>query len=214
MALFKDYDLMYKGIDTGILINGKTIDNYRPEDVASLIKSLPPFMKELAQQKIKDAIMGGVNGEEPDYEFDESRRAFHFQPDFTELQTSLKKKKTLYLYVYAKKNGELKMTDNERSIYRHKDKVVNHMVDCPACKKKGIIGTEYCPICWGALYISVKSLVKVIKCDRKTYLELKSSNVQGFKTEAEERHGYPEWTPIKNIRNGTALTWDDLEDMC
>jgi hypothetical protein len=209
MALFKDYQLMHDGIDTGILINGKTIDNYHPKDVAALINSLPPLIKEMAKQRLQDSIMGDSG-----YEFDPERAIFHYQPDFTDLKKSLKKKKTLYLYVHRKKDGHLKMTEEEQRMYRHKDEKVKHMIDCPACKKIGVIGTEYCSVCWGALYVSVTSVVRVVECDRKTYLKLRDSNVKGFKTESEERWGYPEWTRIKNIRNGTALSWDDLEDMC
>lgn len=211
--LFKDYDALHKGIDTGIYINGKTIDNYRPEDVKRLLNSLPPILQTMMRGKLQDAIMGGEDG----YPFDESRRIYHFQPDFTDLRKSLKKRKTLYLYVHRKKDGTLKMTDQEQQIYAHKGRVVTHHVDCPACghlSRRGVIGTDYCSVCWGQEFVKVTSKVVVVECNLKVYNKLKGENLQGFKTEYDERRGYPDWTPIKDIRNKTALTWDDIDEMC
>ncbi len=209
MALFKNYELLHDGIETGVLINGKTIDNYRPEEVAGLINSLPEPVQLMVKSKLQDAIMGDSG-----YAFDESRRAFGYQPDFTDLKKGLKKIKKLYLYAHKKKDNSYKLTDDEQKIFKYDGKTVDHNVDCPACSKRGIIGTEYCSVCWGRELIKVKSEVVVIPCDLKTYNKFKEHNITGFKTDEDERIGYPDWTPIKDIRNKTALSWDDLDDMC
>lgn len=205
--LFKDYSLMHNGIETGILINGKTVDNYHPSDVRKLMKHLPPIVKLMMESNFKDSIMG-----DSEYEFDEDRRLFHYQPDFTELRKSIKKKNPLYIYSLLKKDGSIEIP---KHLSHFKDgEILEHHVDCPACHKVGIIGTEYCGVCWGAKYIKVKSVIHVVPCDAKTFRELKKHNYKKLQSVEDERAGYPDWTSIKSIKSGSALSWDDLDDMC
>lgn len=79
--LFKNYKVLHDGIDTGILINGKTLDNFKPDQVASFINNLPPVVREMCKQKLQDSIMGDSG-----HEFDPERAIFHYQPYFTDLK--------------------------------------------------------------------------------------------------------------------------------
>lgn len=106
------------------------------------------------------------------------------------------------------------MTAKESEMAKHKG-VIEHYVGCPACNSNGIVGTDYCSVCWGENLIKVKSKVIIVPCDLQAYKKLKKNNPKTLPLSyKEERVGYPDWTPMKDIRNKSALSWDDLDDMC
>ena len=206
------YEIFHdKDATAGITINGKNLLNYRPEDVGALINSMPEPMQLMLRGKMQDAIMGNSG-----YEFDESRRAFHYQPDFTELKKKIGKVKIIYLYLHKLADGSYKMTDKEQAYFEmSKKKSVKIAETCPACSGEGIVGTDYCSVCWGKELIEKSVKVEVVSCDTKMYNKLKKNNPKKIEQSVEElRAGYPDWTSLKSIKSGRALSWDDLDDMC
>ena len=206
------YEIFHdKNATAGISINGKNLFNYRPEDVGALINSMPEPMQLMLRGKIQDSIMG-----DSEYEFDESRRAFHYQPDFTELKKKISEVKTIYLYLHKLDDGNFRLTDTELAYFKmSKEPSVKLTETCPACNGKGVVAADYCSVCWGKELIEKTVNVEVVSCDLEMYNKLKKNNpVKAERTVKEIRAGYPDWTPLKSIIRGTALDWDDIDDMC